>query len=234
MNILSKEQALALGVNHFYTGVECKNGHLSRRRVSNGACLSCDKMTNEKRKAKRAEWYANNRVDALSKISAWYKNDYIHNKDKYASRSKAWRDKNMDRAKEICKRWHEANREYHNNQIKKWQQNNPDKQQLYYERPYTAAARRRWNQNNKGLKNFYTRCRHTHIKRATPQWTNMQLVKQVYIECAAITAHTGISHHVDHIIPLISNIVCGLHVYNNLQILTATENMSKNNTFMIE
>lgn len=234
MNILSKEQALVLGVNHFYTGVECKHGHVSARRVSNGACLSCDKLTNEKRKAKRAEWYMTNRDEALSKIKAWYDKDYAHNKDKYATRSKAWRDKNMDRAKETSKQWHEANRAHHNNQVRDWQQNNPDKQQLYYERPYTAAARKRWNQNNKGLKNFHTRLRQSHIKQATPQWANMQAIKQIYIDCATITAQTGISHHVDHIIPLTNDMVCGLHVHYNLQVLIATDNMSKNNKFMVE
>lgn len=38
--------------------------------------------------------------------------------------------------------------------------------------------------------------------------------------------------HVDHIIPLQHELVCGLHVENNLQIISAERNMRKNNSFV--
>lgn len=42
---------------------------------------------------------------------------------------------------------------------------------------------------------------------------------------------TGIPHHVDHIIPLQGENICGLHIPENLQILKATDNRKKGNKF---
>lgn len=83
---------------------------------------------------------------------------------------------------------------------------------------------------------FYERCayRRAFKKQATPKWANRSEIVKIYKECRNLSRTTGIPHHVDHIIPLQNKLVCGLHVHWNLQILTATENISKNNKFEIE
>lgn len=55
------------------------------------------------------------------------------------------------------------------------------------------------------------------------------LVDEVYDLCARRSVVTGVPHHVDHIVPLVNESVCGLHVPWNLQVLTAHENCSKSN-----
>lgn len=57
---------------------------------------------------------------------------------------------------------------------------------------------------------------------AMPYWVDLDEIKLIYINCPE-------GHEVDHIIPLKSSFVCGLHVPWNLQYLTTTENRQKSN-----
>jgi hypothetical protein len=70
------------------------------------------------------------------------------------------------------------------------------------------------------------------VKTATPSWADKTAIDLIYNECRRVTEETGVLHHVDHIIPLNGDTVCGLHVETNLQILTAADNQSKNNKLM--
>ena len=54
-------------------------------------------------------------------------------------------------------------------------------------------------------------------------------IEIIYKECSKISKETRIKHNVDHIIPLTNEMVCGLHVSWNLQILTKSENVIKKN-----
>lgn len=62
--------------------------------------------------------------------------------------------------------------------------------------------------------------------RATPKWADLDKIKEKYL-------NRPDGFHVDHEIPLISTLVCGLHVHNNLQYLTAKQNLEKGNKFNI-
>jgi hypothetical protein len=69
---------------------------------------------------------------------------------------------------------------------------------------------------------------------ATPDWLtaiHKAQIAEYYEVATALEMQTGVKHHVDHIIPLKAKIASGLHVPWNLQVLTAIENLSKNNSY---
>jgi hypothetical protein len=76
-----------------------------------------------------------------------------------------------------------------------------------------------------------TRFNHNIKQKLTPRWANKDTIKQIYNEAKLLTEKTGIKHHVDHVIPLRSYYVCGLHVENNLKIVPAKDNIEKSNKF---
>lgn len=63
---------------------------------------------------------------------------------------------------------------------------------------------------------------------ATPFWVDDEAVNGMY-QLATIFNRTGLNLHVDHIVPLNSDMVCGLHCEANLQLLPASDNISKGN-----
>jgi 5-methylcytosine-specific restriction endonuclease McrA len=66
-----------------------------------------------------------------------------------------------------------------------------------------------------------------------PAWANVIEIRNIYKKAKQLTYETGIKHEVDHIIPSNHPLVCGLHVENNLQILTEHENIKKSNSFSV-
>lgn len=65
----------------------------------------------------------------------------------------------------------------------------------------------------------------------TPKWADHDAIARIYRECYRLTHRTKIVHHVDHILPLQGRKVSGLHVAENLRVVTATENVRKSNTY---
>lgn len=71
------------------------------------------------------------------------------------------------------------------------------------------------------------KAREAYKKQALPAWSNIRAIRAFYNNCPN-------GFHVDHIYPLNSDWVCGLHVIENLQYLTAQENLVKGNRRITE
>ena len=98
------------------------------------------------------------------------------------------------------------------------------------------AYNREWNRKDRLLhpeKEKARKIKREKIKQqAKVAWADPLKIREIYLERRRISEETGIEHHVDHIIPLISKLVCGLHVENNLRVIPALENLQKHNTFI--
>lgn len=94
--------------------------------------------------------------------------------------------------------------------------------------------KRKYRANNRGKINALHRARKIAKINRTPKWINadeMWMIKEVYDLAAKRTQMTGFAWHVDHIIPLQGEIVSGLHVMNNLQVIPGIENIRKKNSY---
>jgi hypothetical protein len=154
------------------------------------------------------------------KILSMGKKQYEKNKEAYHSLSAQWAANNPERRKEInrnsAKKAYAANPRKYREMATSWRNCH-----LKLSRDRT----RRWQKNNPGVVNFHNKCRQALKMQAMPKWADKEKIKQIYLEAKRL----GLV--VDHIIPLKSKYVCGLHVENNLQLLTATENARKGNKF---
>lgn len=90
---------------------------------------------------------------------------------------------------------------------------------------------KKWRSNNRDLLNFNEASRRARKLKATPSWSEKNQIKRLYKLSRALTKTFKEEHHVDHIVPLKNEKVCGLHCIDNLQILTQKENLTKHNKF---
>jgi len=102
-------------------------------------------------------------------------------------------------------------------------------QRRMVEDPTFAAAVRIYRENNRPNSAAREAARRAQKLLATPRWASRNAIACIYRECAQLTKNSGIDYQVDHILPLRSKMVCGLHVENNLRVITAKDNATKLN-----
>ena len=108
---------------------------------------------------------------------------------------------------------------------KSWTKNNIEKARSY---------RKKWNQANVDKCRIICNKRYSYAKQARPIWADQFLIEEAYSLAQHRTSVTGIKWEVDHVLPIKGKDVCGLHVGENLQIITRSKNASKSNRFSKE
>jgi 5-methylcytosine-specific restriction endonuclease McrA len=92
--------------------------------------------------------------------------------------------------------------------------------------------RNAWKRNNLLQVRADTKARRRKHRQATPKWITRKQkseIRQLYQIAMTMTKTTGEQYVVDHIVPLRSEFVCGLHVPWNLRVITQEENLKKSN-----
>lgn len=92
--------------------------------------------------------------------------------------------------------------------------------------------RNAWKQRNLLQVRADTKARRRKHREATPKWLTRQQkseIRRIYEIAITMTKTTGELYVVDHIVPLRSPEVCGLHVPWNLRVITQEENLKKSN-----
>lgn len=155
----------------------------------------------------------------LSCKTCRHKENYkSQNKDLYKSRHKAWRDKNKDKVKSYKENYVSSNRDKVLKQDKEYRARPEVKnKRRKYERKYYKANRN---------KMIAISCAYDfRVRAARPSWQKQKEINDYY-KYAKIKGM-----EVDHIVPINSELVCGLHCIDNFQLLTRSENASKGNRY---
>lgn len=117
MNLITRAEARAKNLSHYFTGKPCKRGHLAERATGTGRCVECNKIicaqwksnnqeikrdldrkyrqaNKEKVAANSAAWYLANRELTIQRAGQHAKN----NRDAARLRRQGWKDRNPEYA----------------------------------------------------------------------------------------------------------------------------------------
>ena len=172
----------------------------------------------QKKKASNAAWYQRNKERRLAKANEWVANNRV----RHSAAVRRWAKENRDRFLELRRAFHQRHKERLNAESAAYRAANPEK---------IKALKAAYRKKNPGVDASYGAKRRAISKLATPSWANKFFIEEAYRLAALRTKMLGYPWHVDHIVPLNSKIVCGLHTHNNLRVIPAIENLKKHNTY---
>ena len=173
-------------------------------------CVEC-------RKAYYASYYLVNATKMKATATAWQR----VNPDKMRAKSAAWAKANPDRVKANNAAYYLVNPDKAKAASAVYYLANSDKAKAY------SAV---WAKAHPDKMSANTAIHRA--KEAAPKWLTEAHYDEMlafYTQAKQLELFDGEERHVDHIVPLQGKTVSGLHVPWNLQILTASENISKGN-----
>jgi len=222
LHIMTKAQAIEIGINHYVSSRLCKHGHFSLRFVCGGGCIICRKIKYEQNgdETRRIE---RERLRAKPEyVKAKNQRYYLENKEQIKKDTLAYQNKNKDKRAAWSKKSYNKNKEKITLTHKKYYENNKD---------YLRPIRKNWREKNRELCSVYSNRRRSRNSNAEGSFKASDILKLILLQksmCAICRAKIVVNgkriFHVDHIIALA---IGGSNWPDNLQLLCARCNLSK-------
>ncbi len=158
-------------------------------------------------------------------------------------RNAEYRARDPESHRQRCRQWRENLTQEQRAQIaevarartRAWTQANPERaaknKQIANKNEAALKRKRAWKKRHPGMVAKDDVARKARKEQATTQWNDSRKMRVTYRTAAILSRLMKRQFHVDHIYPLRSKYMCGLHVHSNLQILPAAENISKSNRY---
>jgi hypothetical protein len=229
-----REAARRAGNKTFNSGVSCQAGHSGERYVSSGKCTECVKA--------RVRAYAEKNASSIAGKDKAYREA---NKVSIGIKRRAYYEENIERFSVRNKEYREANRELLLDRGRTYYQDNREvflecAREYYRENRDSVLARAKsyYAENTELLKVRAIHKRAARAKRIVdwgPETTAATLEKELQLQALAqrLTCEEGVPYEVDHMLPMQGKFVCGLHVWNNLQVLPERLNVRKGNRMIL-
>ncbi|HFQ6936194.1 TPA: hypothetical protein ACHSNL_001808 [Klebsiella variicola] len=196
-------RSIAKMLNHSeYEGKPCKNCGSTKKRTINSACIKCLSIKRKEYDKKYSKEWAKNNKEKINEAARIYRKN---NPEKAAAATKKWRQMNKDKISKYSKEYYSENKE------------------KIIKRVLSKQYTNRW-------KRAMNRAKQRAVKMErlpSDSKNNIEKISRVYLESEIISLITGIPHEVDHVLPLCHPTSPGLHVYENLQIVTRAYNKRK-------
>lgn len=145
------------------------------------------------------------------------------NRDKHLEMNRAYYASDPEKNRERAAKWRKANPERAKLALSDWLEKNKDRVRIQQ-----RARIRNWKSVNRGPVNADKRKRYAAQRQAIPAWCDLRAVREIYVRAAEMRK-AGHDVQVDHVVPLVSPLVCGFHVPSNLAIVPASYNIAKGN-----
>lgn len=219
-------------------------------------CKLCQKELRAEKKEQTSENYKKYYAKNSDRLKAYQKKYAEENPEKLRARKatyykkvkdtvyKEYVDKNASRIKEKAREYRKENREkireYMKHYLAKYIEQNREellqKKREYFKKNKDQLAEKAklYKKRNRAYFNAKNSERRASILQRTLHWLSSEDKHQIslfYKAAKFLESVYNVEYHVDHIIPLLGEDVCGLHVPWNLQLLTSTENLSKGNRY---
>lgn len=108
--LISRKEALSLGLARYYTGKPCNRGHIAPRYTSDYSCAECAKILSSNYRARHPDKYKEQYRAHNERAKQKYKEDASF-RQACLDRAKKWADQNRDKYLSYQRDWYQKNRE---------------------------------------------------------------------------------------------------------------------------